>query len=254
MEIPRVIPCLLLRRTGLIKTVRFKDAKYIGDAINAVRIFNEKEVDELIVLDTLATPEGTAPQLEYIRALATECFMPLCYGGGVRTLKQIESLFCTGTEKVALNTAAIESPLLVREAARTFGSQSIMVSIDAKRDIFGRYAVYSRGGRKRHALSPVEHAKRMEGAGAGEILIHSIDRDGTREGYDQELVSAVCDAVSVPVVASGGAGTLVHFQNAISCGAAAVSAGSMFVFHGRQRAVLITYPSRCELRDTFCTR
>jgi imidazole glycerol-phosphate synthase subunit HisF len=248
----RVIPCLLLKGQGLVKTTRFRDPVYVGDPINAIKIFNDKEVDELIVLDISASREGRAPRFELIRDIASECFMPLAYGGGIRSLDEIRELFAIGVEKVVLNTAAIRDPALVEAAARAAGSQSIVVSIDAKRRLFGGYEVYGAGGTQGTGLRPVEFAARMEAAGAGEIFLTSIDRDGTAEGFDIELVRGVSDAVSVPVVACGGAGSVGHFRQAVLDGhASAVSAGSMFVFHGKHRAVLISYPTPAELRQVL---
>jgi cyclase len=236
------VPCLLLREAGLMKTVRFGDEKYVGDPINAIRILNEKEVDELILLDTHATPAGLAPRFEIVEAVASECFMPLCYGGGIASVQQMEKLFWLGVEKVSVNTAAVSNPQLIREAANAFGSQSVVVAMDVKKTRFGGYKVHVARGTKNTGIDPVEHAKRMQDMGAGEILLHSVDRDGTGNGYDLDLVRSVSAAVGIPVVASGGAGSLDHFRQAVQAGAAAVSAGSFFVFHGKHRAVLITYP------------
>ena len=247
----RVVPCLLLRQAGLMKTVRFGDEKYVGDPINAIRILNEKEVDELILLDTYATPAGQAPRLDIVEAVAGECFMPLCYGGGITSVQQMEKLFWLGVEKVSINTAAVANPGLIREAANVFGSQSIVVAMDVKKTRFGGPKVHVARGTKNTGVDPVQHAVRMQEMGAGEILLHSVDRDGTGSGYDLELVHAVSRAVSIPVVASGGAGSLEHFRQAVQAGAAAVSAGSFFVFHGKHRAVLITYPEPAEVQRLF---
>ncbi len=234
-----------------MKTVRFADEKYVGDAINAIRIFNEKQVDELILLDTRATVEGLEPRLDIVRDVASECFMPLCYGGGITSLRQMEKLFWIGVEKVSVNAAAVKNAGLIQEAAKVFGSQSIVVAMDVKKTRFHGFRVHVARGTENANLDPVQHAKHMEELGAGELLVHSIDRDGTREGYDLELVRAVSEAVSIPVVASGGAGKLEHFKAAVQAGAAAVSAGSFFVFHGKHRAVLITYPEPAELQALF---
>jgi cyclase len=234
-----------------MKTVRFRDEKYVGDAINAIRIFNEKQVDELILLDTRATMAGVEPRFDIVRDVASECFMPLCYGGGITGVSQMEKLFWIGVEKVSLNTAAVAHPELVREAAQIFGSQSIVVAMDVKKTRFNGYQVHIARGSKNTGLDPVEHARRMQAMGAGELLVHSIDRDGTREGYDLELIQAVSAAVDIPAIASGGAGELPHFRAAVQSGAAAVSAGSFFVFHGKHRAVLITYPEPAALQELF---
>jgi cyclase len=247
----RVIPCLLLRKGGLVKTVKFKDAKYIGDPINAVRIFNEKEVDELVFLDIGATLAGSEPNFELLAHIASEAFMPFGYGGGITNIEQIKRLYSLGVEKVILNTAAEADPALIAAAASAAGSSSVVVSIDVGKSIFGKYTVRTRSGKfdtKRH---PVDYALEMERRGAGEILLNSIDRDGTLSGYDLDLVGTVAAAVSVPVVAVGGAGSKEHFKAAVDSGASAVSAGSLFVFHGRHRAVLITYPEYEELEKLF---
>jgi cyclase len=248
----RVIPCLLLRGQGLVKTVQFKDAKYVGDPINAVKIFNEKEVDELILLDILATIEQRRPPLRLIFEVASECFMPLCYGGGICSLDDIKEIFNLGVEKVAINTSAINNPYFIKGAAEKFGSQSIVVAIDVKKNLLGEYEVFTHGGRKSAKLDPVRLAMEIEEMGAGEIFLNSIDRDGTMQGYDIELIKKVTEAVSIPVIACGGAGKLSDFAVAIKeGGASAVAAGSLFVFHGEERAVLISYPSVRELEHIF---
>jgi cyclase len=243
----RVIPCLLLRNAGLVKTVKFKDPKYVGDPINAVRIFNEKEVDELAFLDIGATHAGSGPNFELLTHIASEAFMPFGYGGGITDLQQIKRLYAMGVEKVILNTAAHADPNLVSEAVALAGSSSVVVSIDVKRGWLGKRSVYTRGGQQDTKKDPVEYAREAERLGAGEILLNSIDRDGTQSGYDLELIRDVAGAVSIPVVAVGGAGQLQHFKEAVEYGASAVSAGSLFVFHGKHRAVLITYPKYDEL-------
>lgn len=244
----RVIPCLLLKGSGLVKTQRFKDPKYVGDPINAIRIFNDKEVDELLLLDITASRENKGPAFDTIRDIASECFMPVAYGGGIRSLDDIRRILKAGIEKVVLNTAAIENPALVRQAADEFGSQAVVVSIDARRKLLGRYEVFARGGAKATGLNPVEQAQKMAEAGAGEIFLMAIDRDGTMEGYDLDLIGKVAAKVSVPVIAAGGAGKVEHFTEAVRHGADAVAAGAMFVFHGPHRAVLITYPAAQQLQ------
>jgi cyclase len=244
----RVIPCLLLRGEGLVKTTRFKEPTYVGDPINAIRIFNDKEVDELIFLDITASREGRGPALQTIRDFASECFMPVGYGGGIRSLEDAREVLSVGIEKIVINTMALRKPELISQMAREFGAQAIVVSIDARKRTFGGYEVMGAGGTQRTGMTPVEHARHMVDVGAGEIFINSIDRDGTQSGYDLALVRSVADAVSVPVIACGGAADLSHFMEAVSDGhASAVAAGSMFVFHGKHRAVLISYPSRAEL-------
>lgn len=247
----RVIPCLLLKGLGLVKTIKFKDPKYVGDPINAVKIFNDKEVDELIFLDISATVEKKRPAIELITRIAGECFMPLAYGGGIGTIQDIQDILSLGAEKVSINTVAVETPELIRAAADLFGSQSIVVSIDVRKKLFGGYEVCIRGGKKATGLDPVAHAVRMEELGAGEILINSIDRDGTMQGYDTDLIKKVAGAVSIPVIACGGAGRVEDLGAAVKAGASAVSAGSMFVFRGRLRAVLINYPSIRELKEAL---
>jgi len=241
---------LLLKGQGLVKTVKFKKPKYVGDPINAVKIFNDKEVDELICLDIEATVEGRSPPMKLISEIASECFMPLSYGGGVRDLEDIKTIFNLGVEKVIINSYAIENPDFVREVSRRYGSQSVVVAVDVKRNSLGRCEIFSLGGRKRTKLNLLDHVKEMEKLGAGEIFLNSIDRDGTMEGYDIEMVKRVTAAVSVPVIACGGAGKVMDFSEAVvKGGASAVAAGSMFVFHGKHRAVLITYPSINDLEE-----
>jgi cyclase len=220
--------------------------------VNAVRIFNEKEVDELVLLDIAATAEGRPPDFQLVSEIASECFMPLAYGGGIRTIDQIRQLFTLGVEKVIINAEAITTPGLVESAAKIFGSQSIAVSIDAKRNVWGKYEVYTVGGRQRTGLSPASAARQMESMGAGEILLTSIDRDGTLAGYDIPLIRQVARTISIPVIACGGAGCVGDFSVAVSeGGASAVAAGSLFVFHGPHRAVLISYPPITDLEQAL---
>jgi cyclase len=251
----RVIPCLLLREGGLVKTTKFASPRYIGDPINAVKIFNDKEVDELMFLDISATPAGRAPNFDLVRDIATEAFMPFGYGGGVTSLDHVKRLVGLGAEKVVLNAAAVATPELISKAAATVGSQSLVVAMDVKQNLFGRYEVVTHSATEKTGLDPVEWARKVAEVGAGEIVVNSVDRDGTMNGYDIRLVHRVASAVDVPVVACGGAGTLAHLREAvIDGGAAAVAAGSMFVFHGKHRAVLITYPTRRELESLFLSQ
>ncbi len=243
----RVIPVLLLRNGGLVKTVKFKDPKYVGDPINAVRIFNEKEVDELVFLDISATPEGRGPDFETLADIASEAFMPMAYGGGISSLDEIKRVFSLGFEKVILNSSAYRSENLIHEAAAVFGSQSVVGCIDVKRSLFGKADVYSASGKNKQPVTLEEHVRRLVGAGAGEILVNSIDRDGTMSGYDLKLISQVAGLVPVPVVACGGARGLDDMSDAVRAGASAVAAGSLFVFYGPHRAVLINYPERADL-------
>ncbi len=252
MFAPRVIPCLLLQGEGLVKTVKFRKPVYLGDPINIVKIFNDKEVDELMLCDRQATVRGAGPCFARIERIASECFMPLGYAGGVRSLEDMRRLFNLGIEKVAVNTYAIENPSFIRQASEQFGSQSIVVSLDVKKRLLGGYQVYARGGRQATGRDPVSFAVEMEEMGAGEILLTAIDRDGTMSGYDTKLARQVASAVSIPVVACGGARDLDDLATAVrDGGASAAGAASMFVFNGPNRAVLITYPGRGELRRTF---
>ncbi|MEZ0242978.1 MAG: AglZ/HisF2 family acetamidino modification protein, partial [Sphingomonas sp.] len=245
----RIIPALLLRGEGLVKTVRFKDAKYVGDPINAVRLFNDLEVDELIFLDIDASRKGHEPPYERIAEIAGEAFMPICYGGGVTSFEQARRLFKSGVEKVALTTALIEKPELVREIADTYGEQAVVAGIDVKRDWLGKSRTMIRGGGRKTAFDPVALAVRAAELGAGEIMLTSIDREGTYQGYDLDLVRAVSAAVPIPVIAHGGAGGLPDLRAAIDAGASAAAAGSLFIYKGPHRAVLVNYPKRPRLRE-----
>lgn len=249
----RVIPVLLLKNNGLVKTRKFTDPKYVGDPINAVKIFNEKEVDELIFVDITATIEKKKPNLKLINEIASECFMPVCYGGGITSIEDVKAIFDTGIEKVSLNTMTDENPALITQVAKMYGSQSVVASIDVKKGgLFGKDSVFTRSGRNNTKLDPTEFARRAEEAGAGEILLNSIDRDGMMQGYDIELIKKVSSAVSIPVVACGGAGSINDLVMAVKQGgASAVAAGSMFVFHGKHRAVLINFPSQEQLQTTL---
>lgn len=242
MDRPRVIPCLLLDGEGLYKTTRFADPSYVGDPINTIRIFNDKEVDEAVLLNIGTARRGGDPPYALLRDLAGECFMPLCYGGGVRSTEQVRRLIQLGVEKVAVNTAAVERPAIVEEAAALLGSQSVVVSIDVRRDREGRPSVTTHAGSSSTELDPVEHARRAEALGAGEILLTAVDREGTRTGFDLDLIAGVSQAVGIPVVAHGGAATTGDLRAAVRAGASAVAAGSLHVHRGRERAVLITYP------------
>jgi cyclase len=226
----RVMPTLLFKEFGLVKGVRFDSWRRVGAAVQAVRVYNAREVDELVFLDIAATAEGRGPDLETIDDIADECFMPLTAGGGVTGVEDVRRLLQVGADKVALNTAAVERPGLVHEAADAFGSQCVVVSVDARRAAGGRHEAYVRAGTAPTGRDAAELAAELEEQGAGEILLTSIDRDGTLEGYDVELVAAVTAAVSIPVIASGGAGTYGHMVEALEAGASAVAAASMFHF------------------------
>tara|TARA_R110000782_G_scaffold6616_2_gene22732 strand:+ start:3592 stop:4359 length:768 start_codon:yes stop_codon:yes gene_type:complete len=251
MNFPRVIPVLLLRGRGLYKTVKFKNPVYVGDPMNTVRLFNEKEANEIVVLDIGATAENRGPNFDFLEDLASECFMPFAYGGGITTVDQIKRLFFLGAEKAVINAAAFDQPGLIEDAARQFGAQSIVASIDVKKKMLGGYDVFTHNGTKGRGRKPTELARELESRGVGEILINAIDRDGTMSGYDLDLIGDVAAAVSVPVVACGGASGPSDFRAAINAGAAAVSAGAYFVFQGKHRAVLISYPSEDELNTIF---
>jgi len=250
MVLKRIIPCLLLRDDGLVKTVKFKKSTYIGDPINAVKIFNEKEVDELVFLDIDATRDGKEPPYHVIEDIATECFMPFCYGGGIKTIDQIRRIVASGAEKVAINSAAFLNPNLIKETSQIFGSSTIVVSIDYKKNVFGKETVYINGGKKNTKKDPVSYAIEMESLGAGELFLNCIDKDGVMRGYDLEMLTKVADAVTLPVIACGGAGNLNDFDLALNkAGASAAAAGSMFVFQGKKRGVLISYPSPADIKD-----
>ncbi len=251
IQLPRVIPCLLLQGSGLVKTVKFKNPTYLGDPRNVVKIFNEKEVDELVLLDINATPGSKPIQSQLIYEIVSEAFMPVAYGGGIRDIEDGRRILALGVEKIVINTYAVENPDFITKAASSFGSSSVVVSIDVKKNLFGQFHVFVNGGRKNTRLDPVQHAVNMVRQGAGEIIINSIDLDGTMQGYDLTLIRAVANAVDVPVVACGGAGTATHLADAVHSGASAVAAGSMFVFQGKHRAVLISYPERAVLEKTF---
>ena len=245
----RVIPALLIHQGGLVKSVRFGKYKYVGDPINAVKIFNEKEVDELVVLDIDATAEKRGPNLQQIREIAGEAFMPLAYGGGITTIEEIRTLIANGIEKVILNTSAHLNPSLITQAARMLGSQSVVASVDVRKNFFGNYKVYVKNGTMNTGKEPGDYARVMERAGAGEILLNSIDQEGTFKGYDTELIKRVTSQINIPVVALGGAASIKDFRTAIGYGASAVAAGSMFVFQMPHKAVLISYPSQKELKE-----
>lgn len=245
----RIIPCLLVHNGGLVKTVNFKDPKYIGDPLNAVRIFNEKEVDELIIVDIDATTLKKEPNYKLIAELAAECRMPLCYGGGVNAPEQVDKIISLGVEKVAIGNAALQDHDLISSSSRRVGSQSIVVVMDVKKTGFIRkkYEVFTHNGARGTGLDPVDFSKRIASMGAGEILINSIDRDGTFFGYDIELVGQIRNAVNVPITALGGAGSQEDIRKLFdNFGIIGASAGSIFVFKGKYRAVLIQYPNEVE--------
>lgn len=246
----RVMPCLLLDNGALVKTVKFKKPSYIGDPINAIKIYNEKEVDELILLDITASEKKASPNYKKISEVATECFMPFAYGGGIKTIEEIKKLFELGVEKVSINTAAFFNPGLIENAAKEFGNQSIVVSIDVKKNLWGKYKVYIKRGRKETNEDPVTYAQKMEKLGAGELLINTIHKDGTWEGYDIELLKSITSSVSIPVIVCGGASCIEDFSKAVKeGGASAVAAGSMVVYQKKGMGVLINFPDRKKLES-----
>lgn len=248
----RIIPTLLLRNESLVKTVQFDKFTYIGDPANTVRIFNELEVDELLFLDITASRENRSPNLKVLADIANECFMPLGYGGGIRSLHQAKAVFDIGFEKVAINTQAAENPALIREIASHYGSQAVIASIDVKKGLFGGQTVRTLGGRRNTRRDPVEWAKEVEMMGAGEILLTSIDREGTWEGFDLDLVKCVTDAVSIPVIAHGGAGTIDHIGQVVKqANASAVALGSMVEFQKKGMGVLINFPGQKQLEASL---
>ena len=252
---PRIIPCLLVRQGGLVKTVEFKDPKYVGDPINAVKIFNEKEADELVVLDIDATVNGVEQDYRMIANLAAECRMPLCYGGGVRTPEQAKKIIALGVEKVAISAAAIEDANLVTRTAEAVGRQSVVVVLDVRKKtgLFGKgYEAFTRNGKQAHKVDPFELARRMQEAGAGEIVINSIDRDGQMKGYDLQLAAKMRQELRIPLTFLGGAGSHRDIEALLGeCGVVGASAGSLFVFKGPYRAVLINYPNPGQ-KDEIC--
>jgi cyclase len=250
MMLPRVIPVLLLKGNGVYKTEKFKNPKYIGDPINAVKIFNEKEVDEIIILDIDATANK---QINYklIEDLAGECFMPMSYGGGITSIEEIKKIISIGVEKVSINSAALNNLEIIKNASLQFGSSTIIVSVDIKKNLFGKYEIYN-ANKIKIKDNLIDYCKKIEAYGAGEILINNVDKDGTMTGYDFNILKTITENVNIPVIACGGAGKLEDFKHAIEYSkCSAVAAGSMFVFHGKHRAVLINYPSQNELKNLF---
>jgi cyclase len=244
----RIIPCLLLRDASLVKTVRFSTFDYIGDPANTCRIFNELEVDELTFLDITASREQREPNDDVLQEIADECFMPLAYGGGIRSVKTAERILRIGFEKIILNTHPFADPAIITDLARAFGSQSVIAAIDVKKNLFGTYQVCARSGTENRKRHPVVWARELESRGAGEILLTSIDREGTWKGFDIELTAQVAAAVSIPVIAHGGAGTVAHIGEVVKKGlASAVALGSMVVYQGKDRGVLVNFPDAEEL-------
>ena len=248
----RIIPVLLLKNKGLVKSVNFKNHRYIGDPINAVRIFNELKADELAFIDILATKEKRTISVDFVKNVGEEANMPFSVGGGIRTLEDIRKIIEAGAEKVILNSIAGEDPDFVTEAANSFGSSTITVCIDIKKDFFGKEKVWIKAGTKSINSDPVEYARQMEKAGAGEIIIQSIDKDGTMSGYDVNMVKIIAESVTIPVVSLGGAGKwedLVELNDLISLNG--LAAGSLFIYHGERNAILINYPDRDLIQQLF---
>lgn len=250
MLIPRIIPCLLIEDGAMVKTRRFKGRTYLGDPINVINLFNRFEVDEIVLLDIGASVGGRGPNIDMIAHVAEECWVPLTYGGGIRSVSDIEKIILAGVEKVVIGTAGAEDLSLVSDAARAFGTQCIVGSVDAKRKMFSGYEVYVTNAKRRLRVAPGVRAKQLEEAGAGEILLQSVDRDGEMNGYDLDLIDEVTRSTGVPVVACGGAGKRSELAMPIKhAGASAAAAGSLFVFSGSERGVLINFPERRDLEE-----
>ena len=249
---PRIIPSLLLQDSGLVKTVNFKNPKYVGDPINAVKIFNEKEVDELAIFDIDATAKGLEPNYGLIERIANQSRMPLCYGGGVKTLEQAQRIFSLGVEKIALSSAVLQNPDLITKIGEKVGAQSVIVVLDVKKKLFGGYEVFTHNGKKSTGINPFKFVEEAQNLGAGEIIINSIDQDGVMQGYDMSLIEKVREKISLPLTVLGGAGSLDDIQEVISKHQIiGVAAGSLFVFKGVYKAVLINYPTREEKEKLY---
>ncbi|TCZ73126.1 AglZ/HisF2 family acetamidino modification protein [Flaviaesturariibacter aridisoli] len=247
----RVIPVLLIHEGGLVKSVKFKNYQYVGDPINAVKIFNDKEVDEICILNISNSKAKKGPDIQAVADIVSEAFMPVAYGGGVTTMEQAEKLFYNGVEKIVLNYATVTNPQLITDIAKRYGNQAVLVSIDYKSNWLGKSGVYTLNGSEAVKRTPVEMAQFVESLGAGEIMLNSIERDGTYAGYDLDTLEKVVAAVNIPVIACGGAGSVDDFRKAVSKGASAVAAGSMFVFQRPHNAVLISYPPYQQLQETL---
>lgn len=249
---PRIIPSLLIQDNGLVKTVNFKNPKYVGDPINAVKIFNEKEVDELAIFDIDATVLGKEPNYSLIERLASQSMMPLCYGGGVKTVEQAQRIFSLGIEKIALSSAVLQNPKLITEISDRVGAQSVIVVLDVKKKLLGGYEVYIHNGKKATGINPFKFAEEAQILGAGEIVINSIDKDGVMKGYDMDLIAKIREKITIPMTVLGGAGSLQDIEKVINNhGVIGVAAGSLFVFKGPYKAVLINYPTQVEKNKIF---
>ena len=251
MYLPRLIPTLLLNDNYLVKTKRFKKPRYLGDPINAVRIFNEKEVDELTFLDISASIKNTEPNFKLIENIASEAFMPLSYGGGINKIQQIKTLFSIGVEKIILNSIALKDPDFINEASSIAGASSIVVSIDYKKNWRKKTYVFSKNIKTASSLKLINYAKEVQNRGAGEILLTSVDNDGCMNGYDLQTIKSVCQELEIPVIACGGASTIYDMKDVVNCGAAAAAAGNFFLFHGDLNGFLISYPDRKLIENTF---
>lgn len=241
----RIIPALLLNEESLVKTIKFKNPKYIGDPVNTVKIFNELEVDELTILDIGVAEMRSLPNISLLEKIASECFMPLSYGGGINSVSQAKELFSLGFEKIIINTAAVENPNLINELANCFGSQSVIVSVDIKKSFFGKTSVWTRSGTKNAKINPIDWCLEMEKKGAGEILLTSIDQEGTWEGFSNDLIKEIASSVHIPLIAHGGAGSVNHIEKTLkACGASAVALGSMVVYQQKDMGVLVNFPDK----------
>jgi imidazole glycerol-phosphate synthase subunit HisF len=252
----RIIPCLLLKGKGLVKTVNFKNPVYLGDPLNVINIFNQKMVDELMILDIMASAENSRPNFEFIQKLSSRSFSPITYGGGIKSLADAEQLFKIGVEKVCLNTAAFNNPALLVDMANNFGSQSVVVSINVSKNLFGKYRIVDNSAKKEIGNQSVQDTITwFQNQGAGEVLINDVSNDGVMKGYDIDMLRKVSSNVSIPVIACGGCGNLDHIKELLDIeNIAAAAAGSFFVFNGRHKAVLITYPSRSEINKILNSR
>jgi len=249
---PRITPCLLVHNKGLVKTVKFKDSKYVGDPINAVKIFNEKEVDELVVFDIDATIENRGPDYKLIENLANECRMPLCYGGGIKTVSQAQRILSLGVEKIAISSAVFDNPNLIQEISSQVGNQSVVVVFDVKKKLFGGYDLYTHNAKNKIKLDLIGLVEKVQELGAGEIIINSIDNDGMMKGYDLDLINKIKNKTNVPMTVLGGAGALEDISQVIDkFGIIGCAAGSLFVFKGKYKAVLINYPNIKDKQKLF---
>ena len=247
----RVIPSLLLSNKQLVKTIKFKNKNYIGDPINAIKIFNEKEVDELMILDIDKSANNSIPDYKYIEKLCGECFMPLCYGGGISTIEHASIIFKLGIEKICIQSEALKNPMFISELSNKFGSSSIVLSVDVKKNIFNNYKVYDSTAKKSLNIDFVNLLIQYQKFGAGEILLNSVDKDGTLSGPDLNLINQAANIITIPLIAQGGISSLEDIKNTIDAGASAIAVGSYFIYHGPYKAVLITYPNYKELQNLF---